>query len=927
MFLEVVISTSSLSIAIHVCEPRRTADSDVQHREIVATKESYTRLLESLYFPDIHAREEGIDEAHKQTFEWIFDEPGNKVMLWHYFVGWLEEGHGTYWISGKAGSGKSTLMNFICHDPRTEAALKIWSGTDEVFMLNFFFWSPGSQLQKSLAGLLRSLIYQILERTPDVMPILAETGLSQHGLRQLPTWTEQRLRATLQNLVSVGLEKCRLCIFIDGLDEFHGDHVTLLNLISSFREITKVKFCLSSRPYSPFKHELGSSPMLKLQDLTEPDIRRYVSDEIEGAPLKASWVPYSSSWIKEAVDTIVQKAEGVFLWVRLAVRDQFEGIRNGDDPEQLRERLQILPTEIEEVYGHMLHGIDKVYRKEVARYIRLVLDFKEGLSLFEIALAEHKRIDDILLFSEEISFLDMHQHCKSVGERIAATCKGFLEVRERERLEEWQRDDAKWFLNTLDDRNIPLEQREELTKMQFLHRCTRVEFLHRTAFDFFHDSEQGKEFLKIHTIANSHPQVLYVKALLAEIRIVPVATDKSYVQNSITLIMRNASVAEEATGVAQLALMDLINRSITLLWEHSPGQPSNLPWCRVWGKPLYPPLWTHYANIRTKVSRAKNAINRLFPVRRPVDFLGLAAWYGLNKYVQHMLDMQSGRWKSGTADYLLSCSVGGLAVKIHADAPKLELIAALLKRGADPNTRILDGTVWALFLDLLHYHCLFIYEDRWQSSELRTYWSNTVKAFLENGANVHEKIYTDFYSHGSLEGTMYSLIQPLFWWDGYGIERHLSTRSILQWCFAKEPNFFEVEDPLIASGATLYLECTHLICRATKGQVTKWVDLEPSEQQLNQLTNTCEQGLLQESTLERLLTEIFENADMERLFEQAPTDHELENRYEEARSQEDQSDTDIDPPTDSSSIDAPASPTDEAEGSFYSARSSQQEED
>ena len=305
----------------------------MQHREKIATEESYKRLLESLYFPDIHAREEGIDEAHKQTLEWIFDEPGDEVTPWHHFVDWLKEGHGTYWISGKAGSGKSTLMNFICHDPRTEAALKIWSGTDEIFRPNFFFWSPGSHLQKSLAGLLRSLIYQILDRFPDLMPILAESsGPFQHGLRQFPTWTEQRLRATLQNVLSVGLKQCRLCIFIDGLDEFHGDHITLLNLISSFREVTKVKFCLSSRPYSPFKRELGSSPMLKLQDLTEPDIRRYVSDKLEGGPFKAPWVSYFLFKIKDPVDTIVQKAEGVFLWVQ-KWNAKVRGRRDKGDPE------------------------------------------------------------------------------------------------------------------------------------------------------------------------------------------------------------------------------------------------------------------------------------------------------------------------------------------------------------------------------------------------------------------------------------------------------------------------------------------------------------------------------------------------------------------------------------------------------------------
>ena len=541
----------------------------MKHRGIIATEEAYRRLHERLYFPAMHDRDQGIDKAHKQTFEWIFDKTGNELRPWHHFIDWLEKGHGTYWISGKAGSGKSTLMNFICHDPRTDAALRIWSGIDEIFMPSFFFWSPGSQLQKSLAGLLRSLIYQIMERFPDMMPELAKSmGPSQHELHQLPTWTEQRLRATLQRLLSVGLEKHHVCIFIDGLDEFQGDHDTLLDLIRNLRQATRVKCCLSSRPYRPFKDELCSSPMLRLQDLTDPDIRRYVSDRLEEVPLKASQVLYTSFGIKHTIDTIVEKAEGVFLWVTLAVRDQLEGIRNGDNAELLQERLQILPTEIEAVYVHMLQRIEKVYRPEVARYVRLVLG-DISWSLFTLGLAEHKRIDDIVLLSPDISVSDVHQHCKSIGERIVTTCKGFIEVHEDMDLEIWRRMATgpcigfiEPFSESLRDRKIPLKQRDELMETQFLQRYTRVEFLHRTAFDFFRDNEQGKEFLQTYTSANPHPRVLYVKALLAGLVLFPLAKHQPQIRHSVHNIMMYASFADEYTGVAQMALMDLLNRSI-----------------------------------------------------------------------------------------------------------------------------------------------------------------------------------------------------------------------------------------------------------------------------------------------------------------------------------------------------------------------------
>lgn len=38
---------------------------------------------------------------------------------WNDFVAWLEEGDGLYWIAGKAGSGKSTLMKYIASHPST----------------------------------------------------------------------------------------------------------------------------------------------------------------------------------------------------------------------------------------------------------------------------------------------------------------------------------------------------------------------------------------------------------------------------------------------------------------------------------------------------------------------------------------------------------------------------------------------------------------------------------------------------------------------------------------------------------------------------------------------------------------------------------------------------------------------------------------
>lgn len=53
----------------------------LQHRDQMAADEFYKRFLGSLYFPDIHARQEEIAEAHKQTFEWIFHKSDPQAHL------------------------------------------------------------------------------------------------------------------------------------------------------------------------------------------------------------------------------------------------------------------------------------------------------------------------------------------------------------------------------------------------------------------------------------------------------------------------------------------------------------------------------------------------------------------------------------------------------------------------------------------------------------------------------------------------------------------------------------------------------------------------------------------------------------------------------------------------------------------------------
>lgn len=158
------------------------------------------QFVDSLFFPDIYAREEQISDQHQGTCQWIFSSADcchdPSTHSWPSFMNWLENENGFYWMHGKPGSGKSTLMNYIIHDSKTDDALTTWANGSTVLRPSFFFWSSGSEFQKTSAGLLRSLIYQIASKRGDLIPIL--TNADAHFQKaasdpsrsvQIPTWT------------------------------------------------------------------------------------------------------------------------------------------------------------------------------------------------------------------------------------------------------------------------------------------------------------------------------------------------------------------------------------------------------------------------------------------------------------------------------------------------------------------------------------------------------------------------------------------------------------------------------------------------------------------------------------------------------------------------------------------------------------------
>lgn len=121
----------------------------------------------------LHNREEAIPLAEAATLDWVFRPPRSADRPWDNFAKWLESSAASfYWVNGKAGSEKSTIMKYLVNHARTREGLKRWSGNTKLLTPSFFFWYSGYGLQKSQVGLLRGLLYECLHKHRELMPLV-----------------------------------------------------------------------------------------------------------------------------------------------------------------------------------------------------------------------------------------------------------------------------------------------------------------------------------------------------------------------------------------------------------------------------------------------------------------------------------------------------------------------------------------------------------------------------------------------------------------------------------------------------------------------------------------------------------------------------------------------------------------------------------
>lgn len=397
--------------------------------------QQYDQIRNSLWFNEIHTRMNNIEESHADTFQWIFDDVTTRP--WDSLSDWLKEGSQVYWISGKAGSGKSTLMRLLVEDSRTGELLAQWSPGRKPLVIKFYFWLSGTEMQRSLKGFLCSVIHQLFHEDKLLIEQLLSGNSGLLSKRNPGDWSKKELRTTLVH--SIGLLNRPLCIFLDGLDEFDQDDDVdqILKLLDDVSNSGTTKICVSSRPEPYIAKRMKGCMQLQLQDLTAKDMDiciRTTLDETRNWCLPAS---IDDEYLEDIIETIANKADGVFLWVQYALSSLIRGMRNEDTIEDLLRRIEQLPSGMHQLYLQMWNRLNEdkqQYQDEAATYFSYAathFSYRDGevpISLFELLVALNPQLQNIIL--DDLKPQDpigLTRDCEALKTRVLTRTAGLLE--------------------------------------------------------------------------------------------------------------------------------------------------------------------------------------------------------------------------------------------------------------------------------------------------------------------------------------------------------------------------------------------------------------------------------------------------------------------------------------------------------------------
>lgn len=664
-------------------------------------RDEYTECLESLGAQAYNPRFTAIETAHRESYHWIWDEgpsgPG--------FVDWLKIGTGIYWISGKPGAGKSTLMKYVYKDDRLKCILSSMNNRQSI-LVGYFFHELGQPLEGTFVGLLSAMLQQLLSQCRDlarfILPIFQSLKANPHIERRLE-WPETALRDALWEISKQQDVEATVCLFIDGYDECECEDSRrdqldefLVPWIESFRDKPlSMKVCLASRRLFEIELHLSQYPGFRIHERTAEDIFSYVSSKLHQTTKllakKHNNRNFRTRVRDELIQNIVNKAEGVFLWVKLVVKEISSGLEAGNSDLELQSRLDSLPEGIRDLYAKILRDINPRYWDGTLNYTQMLCcsPGHNTPSLLEFSFAEDSF--EIISQHQHKSYLREHplrERCDKTKDRIQSRCGVLLEVRSGSGLDLYnERGSVVGPENVADDN--PDNGGHFPSKDIDFGNDYKVVFVHRTAKEYLLEKEtKALLFGRVHPDSVTNPNIALLKghvgSLLANHAWWPPWKDNKiplFVWDWITQLFLFASkldILSTSLYKHYIALLDHVYSTADKNW--------------------------HYDYFNQCLSRPLGDDSR-----GGMDMLRLAVYWGLKNFI--LEEVGENCAIRANKDPLLTYAIDCF---LFSDPHEIEIFSILFEAGSSPGDEFNSWSCWEYAIWRIHRRRDIIDHELWQ---------------------------------------------------------------------------------------------------------------------------------------------------------------------------------------------------------------------
>ncbi|KAK8121610.1 hypothetical protein PG984_010280 [Apiospora sp. TS-2023a] len=405
-------------------------------KSCIFTPPELKAMMDGLGFSTIHVRQDAIPQNFQSTYGWIFDRRprcGPEGPMWHSFPNWLQgSSDSVYWITGKPGSGKSTMMKYIAGSTATTQYLQKWAGPLPVLAISYYAWIAGDSLQKSWDGLKRTMLLQAANKMPEIIPLVSPRRCAlaeaKPDKEKFPDWESWEVEESFDLLLRKCGRTLKLALFIDGLDEFDLAPAVVVRLINDLASISTdfLKICVASRPWMEFDDAFRKVPMVQMHLLTKDDTRIFVAGQLksnQGFKEILGVYPKQAGDLKEQ---IVSKSQGVFLWVAVVVKSILISLSEGASFADLQATLMVLPSDMSNLYDTIWARTEPRNRHGASWMIQLVTTAVGPLEGLTLWLAEESRASRIDVQQLPVN-IEAHA-CVSVKRRLASRTRGLLEL-------------------------------------------------------------------------------------------------------------------------------------------------------------------------------------------------------------------------------------------------------------------------------------------------------------------------------------------------------------------------------------------------------------------------------------------------------------------------------------------------------------------